>query len=248
LQGTQFENADGCDLIRYRMQHERYVRRVAEAVLPTRFAISAYAYASDVDHDQHVALVRGDLEARTGPGARPFPLLTATSSAPPRATAANSSRVRWKPSPRKIAACFSTSITRDAASPVETAEEPGALPQIHFHRRGQLDREPAVSAWSSTKAASARRSDHLGLKDIRSSPTTEKVVPSRLWHPHRRPGPPAHRNTKPSHKPYDSSHYIHVDHSEPPGGQSFWLVARSASCHSERSEESLLWFAWRLFL
>jgi len=27
------------DLIRYRMQHERYVRRVAEAVLPTRLAI-----------------------------------------------------------------------------------------------------------------------------------------------------------------------------------------------------------------
>src|SRR5438309_11698530 len=26
---------------------------------------------------------------------------------------------------------------------VETAEEPGALPQIHFHKRGQPDREPA---------------------------------------------------------------------------------------------------------
>src|SRR5712664_3390957 len=51
------------DLIRYRMQHERYVRRVAEAVLPTRFGdFRMIAYASDVDHDQHVALVRGDLE------------------------------------------------------------------------------------------------------------------------------------------------------------------------------------------
>src|SRR5256885_6156733 len=28
-------------------------------------------------------------------------------------------------------------------SSVETAEELGALPQIHFHQRGQLDREPA---------------------------------------------------------------------------------------------------------
>jgi len=54
------------DLIRYRMQHERYVRRVAEAVLPTRFGdFRMIAYASDVDHDQHVALVRGDLEARS---------------------------------------------------------------------------------------------------------------------------------------------------------------------------------------
>src|SRR3982075_74067 len=51
------------DLIRYRMQHERYVRRVAEAVLPTHFGdFRMIAYASDVDHDQHVALVRGDLE------------------------------------------------------------------------------------------------------------------------------------------------------------------------------------------
>src|SRR5437667_1121750 len=51
------------DLIRYRMQHERYVRRVAEAVLPTRFGdFRMIAYSSDVDHDQHVALVCGALE------------------------------------------------------------------------------------------------------------------------------------------------------------------------------------------
>src|SRR2546427_9869854 len=51
------------DLIRYRMQHERYVRRVAEATLPTRFgAFKMIAYSSDVDHDQHIALVRGNLE------------------------------------------------------------------------------------------------------------------------------------------------------------------------------------------
>ena len=54
------------DLIRYRMQHERYVRRVAEAKLPTRFGdFKMVAYASDVDHDQHVALVRGDLGGDT---------------------------------------------------------------------------------------------------------------------------------------------------------------------------------------
>src|SRR6202165_3476324 len=56
------------DLIRYRMQHERYVRRVAEAVLPTRFGdLRMLAYSSDVDHDQHVALVRGELEGLTPP-------------------------------------------------------------------------------------------------------------------------------------------------------------------------------------
>src|ERR1700720_2242511 len=56
------------DLIRYRMQHERYVRRVAEAVLPTRYGeFRMIAYCSDVDHDQHIALVRGDLESGGAP-------------------------------------------------------------------------------------------------------------------------------------------------------------------------------------
>ncbi|HEX2715059.1 MAG TPA: 3,4-dihydroxy-2-butanone-4-phosphate synthase, partial [Candidatus Acidoferrales bacterium] len=56
------------DLIRYRMQHERYVRRVAEAVLPTRYGdFRMIAYSSDVDHDQHVALVRGELESGGAP-------------------------------------------------------------------------------------------------------------------------------------------------------------------------------------
>src|SRR5713101_7864814 len=46
------------ELIRYRMQHERYVRRFAETVLPTRFGdFRMIAYSSDVDHDPHVAPV-----------------------------------------------------------------------------------------------------------------------------------------------------------------------------------------------
>src|ERR1700680_1370221 len=56
------------DLIRYRMQNERYVRRIAESVLPTRYGnFRMIAYSSDVDHDQHVALVRGDLEGPPPP-------------------------------------------------------------------------------------------------------------------------------------------------------------------------------------
>jgi 3,4-dihydroxy 2-butanone 4-phosphate synthase / GTP cyclohydrolase II len=50
------------DLIRYRMQHERYVRRIAESVLPTRHGdFRMIAYSSDVDNELHVALVRGEL-------------------------------------------------------------------------------------------------------------------------------------------------------------------------------------------
>jgi len=50
------------DLIRYRMQHERYVRRIAESVLPTQHGdFRMIAYSSDLDHELHVALVRGNV-------------------------------------------------------------------------------------------------------------------------------------------------------------------------------------------
>jgi 3,4-dihydroxy 2-butanone 4-phosphate synthase/GTP cyclohydrolase II len=51
------------DLIRYRMNHERYVKRVAESLLPTPWAtFRMIAYFSEVDHETHVALVLGDPE------------------------------------------------------------------------------------------------------------------------------------------------------------------------------------------
>jgi 3,4-dihydroxy 2-butanone 4-phosphate synthase/GTP cyclohydrolase II len=51
------------DVIRYRMQHERYVRRIAESVLSTKYGdFKMIAYSSDVDNELHVALVRGDLQ------------------------------------------------------------------------------------------------------------------------------------------------------------------------------------------
>ncbi len=56
------------DLIRYRMQHERYVRRIAESVLPTRHGnFRMIAYSSDVDSEVHVALVRGELAGDQAP-------------------------------------------------------------------------------------------------------------------------------------------------------------------------------------
>lgn len=52
------------EVIRYRMRTERYVRRVAEAPLPTRYGeFRMIVYASDVDREQHIALVRGDITA-----------------------------------------------------------------------------------------------------------------------------------------------------------------------------------------
>jgi 3,4-dihydroxy 2-butanone 4-phosphate synthase/GTP cyclohydrolase II len=51
------------DLIHYRLQHEKLVRRASEAVLPTRYGgeFKAYVYENDIDHVDHVALVKGDL-------------------------------------------------------------------------------------------------------------------------------------------------------------------------------------------
>jgi 3,4-dihydroxy 2-butanone 4-phosphate synthase / GTP cyclohydrolase II len=58
------------DLIRYRMRHERYVRRIAESVLPTKYGnFRMIAYSSDVDQELHVAMVQGDIPG-DGAGSR----------------------------------------------------------------------------------------------------------------------------------------------------------------------------------
>jgi 3,4-dihydroxy 2-butanone 4-phosphate synthase / GTP cyclohydrolase II len=52
------------ELIRYRMQNERYVHRIAEALVPTRHGeFRMIAYESELDSESHVALVMGDLPA-----------------------------------------------------------------------------------------------------------------------------------------------------------------------------------------
>ncbi len=50
------------DIINYRRRNEKLVRRVAEAILPTRYGdFVAIAYKSTVDPDEHIALVKGDI-------------------------------------------------------------------------------------------------------------------------------------------------------------------------------------------
>ncbi|TES83109.1 MAG: bifunctional 3,4-dihydroxy-2-butanone-4-phosphate synthase/GTP cyclohydrolase II [Dehalococcoidia bacterium] len=50
------------DLIAYRRRHEKLVHRVAEAKLPTRYGeFTAIAYRSDIDPDEHLALVMGNI-------------------------------------------------------------------------------------------------------------------------------------------------------------------------------------------
>jgi len=51
------------DLIRYRRHHEKLVRRIAEASLPTEYGqFQAFVYESVLDGEQHMALVYGDID------------------------------------------------------------------------------------------------------------------------------------------------------------------------------------------
>ena len=50
------------DIIAYRREHEKLIERVAEARLPTMYGeFTAVSYRSIVDKDEHVALVKGEL-------------------------------------------------------------------------------------------------------------------------------------------------------------------------------------------
>jgi 3,4-dihydroxy 2-butanone 4-phosphate synthase/GTP cyclohydrolase II len=57
------------ELIRYRMQHERYVHRVGEAMVETKYGeFRLIAYESEVDGGgSHMALIRGDLADSSTP-------------------------------------------------------------------------------------------------------------------------------------------------------------------------------------
>ncbi len=52
------------DLINFRLQNESLVRRVATAVLPTRYGgeFNLIVYENDVDNLKHVALIKGDIK------------------------------------------------------------------------------------------------------------------------------------------------------------------------------------------
>ncbi len=158
------------DLIRYRMQHERYVRRIAEATLPTQYGnFRMIAYSSDVDHDQHIALVRGDLEG-------PTPVLVRVHSHCLTgdvfgSVACDCSQLVAK-SLELIAkenrGVFLYLHHTGRGFTIDTSETPGALPKIHFHSRGQLDREVARQRMVQHESGTgAQILIDLGLKDIR---------------------------------------------------------------------------------
>jgi 3,4-dihydroxy 2-butanone 4-phosphate synthase / GTP cyclohydrolase II len=158
------------DLIRYRMQHERYVHRIAETVLPTRYGdFRMIAYASDVDHDQHIALIRGELEGPAPPLVRVHShcltgdVFGSTACDCPDLVAKSLQKIA-----QENRGVFLYLHHTGRGYTIDTPEIPGTLPKIHFHSRGQLDREPARQRMVQHESGiGAQILIDLGLRDIR---------------------------------------------------------------------------------
>ena len=144
------------DLIRYRMKHERYVRRVAESLLATKYGdFRMIAYASDIDHHLHVALVRGEVPTSLGGPAEANrePWLVRVHSHCLTGDVLGSTscdcRAILEGSLEAIAAenrgVFVYLHHTGLGFQIDTRTEEGvALPQIIYHRREQIDRDARV--------------------------------------------------------------------------------------------------------
>jgi 3,4-dihydroxy 2-butanone 4-phosphate synthase/GTP cyclohydrolase II len=158
------------DLIRYRMQHERYVRRVAETVLPTRYGnFRMIAYASDVDQDQHIALVRGELVGERPPLVRVHShCLTGDVFAATSCDCHELVTHSLEAIAQEDRGVFLYLHHTGRGFSIDAPETPGALPHIYFHQRGQLDCEPARQRMVQHESGiGAQILIDLGLKDIR---------------------------------------------------------------------------------
>ena len=130
------------DVIRYRMQHERFVHRMAETVLPTRYGeFRMIAYKSAIDRELHVALVKGSLEDG------PPPLVRVHShclTGDVFSSTACDCREIIERSLEAIAtegrgAFLYLHHTGRGFQVESNPFQPNELPSIAYHRRGQLD-------------------------------------------------------------------------------------------------------------
>ena len=134
------------DLIRYRMRHERYVRRLAEADLPTRYgAFRMIAYSSDIDNEKHIALARGKLAGAPPPLVRVHShCLTGDVFA---ATTCDCHEIVQRSLEAIVAEDRGVFVylhhTGRGFGIESAAGAAGGLPHILYHARGQLDRDLA---------------------------------------------------------------------------------------------------------
>jgi 3,4-dihydroxy 2-butanone 4-phosphate synthase / GTP cyclohydrolase II len=166
-------------LIRYRMQHERNVRRIAESVLPTKYGdFRMIAYSSDVDHEIHVALVRGDL-ANDPPGVSDDgtpPLVRVHShclTGDVLGSTACDCREMVEGSLEAIAGenrgVFVYLHHTGRGFRIDSRTEEGAsLPEIVYHERGHVERDPGVQRVIQHESGiGAQILKDLGLRKIR---------------------------------------------------------------------------------
>jgi 3,4-dihydroxy 2-butanone 4-phosphate synthase/GTP cyclohydrolase II len=131
------------DLISYRMQHERYVRRMAEVNLPTRYGdFRMIAYSSEVDNEVHVALVRGE------PAGDPPPLVRVHSHCLTGDVFGTTSCDCHQIIERSLEAIaqadrgvFVYLHHTGRGFGIEAPSESGETARILYHARGQLDRD-----------------------------------------------------------------------------------------------------------
>jgi len=146
------------------------VRRMAEAILPTRYGnFRMIAYSSDVDHDQHIALIRGQLEGPTPPLVRVHShCLTGDVFGSAACDCTELVSKSLELIARENRGLFLYLHHTGRGFSIDAPETPGALPQIHFHSRGQLDREAARQRMVQHESGiGAQILIDLGLKDIR---------------------------------------------------------------------------------
>ncbi len=158
------------ELIRYRMRNERYVRRVAEAALPTRYGeFRMIAYASDVDREQHIALVRGELSGAP-------PLVRVHSHCLTGDVFASTQCDCHEMIERSLEAIVAENRgvfvylhhTGRGFGIESAAPALGALPHILYHSRGQIDRDIARQRMIQHESGiGAQILIDLGLKSLR---------------------------------------------------------------------------------
>jgi 3,4-dihydroxy 2-butanone 4-phosphate synthase/GTP cyclohydrolase II len=158
------------ELIRYRMRNERYVRRVAEAALPTRYGeFRMIAYASDVDREQHIALVRGELSGAP-------PLVRVHSHCLTGDVFASTQCDCHEIIERSLEAIVAENRgvfvylhhTGRGFGIESAAPALGALPHILYHSRGQIDRDIARQRMIQHESGiGAQILIDLGLKNLR---------------------------------------------------------------------------------
>ncbi len=163
------------DLIRYRMKHERYVKRIAESMLATPFGeFRMLAYSSETDGEQHIALVRGELSRELD---EDVPPLVRVHSHCLTGDVFGSLACDC----REIVDCSLEAIAREGRGVLvylhhagrgfriaSQATEGESLPRVLYHERGEIDQDlnRQRQVWRESGVGSQILID-LGLKKIR---------------------------------------------------------------------------------